>query len=75
MKHLGLKALMSWPVLQLPECSKQILLFCVIAQCLINFALALAEMKRQGLEAPSHAMILVNLFQLLYVADGLWNEV
>ncbi|KAI4802047.1 hypothetical protein KUCAC02_019906 [Chaenocephalus aceratus] len=46
----------------------------LIGWCLINFALALAEMKRQGLEAPSHAMILVNLFQLLYVADGLWNE-
>ncbi|XP_034057406.1 delta(14)-sterol reductase LBR isoform X2 [Gymnodraco acuticeps] len=46
----------------------------LIGWCLINFALALTEMKRQGLEAPSHAMILVNLFQLLYVADGLWNE-
>ncbi|KAK1889103.1 Delta(14)-sterol reductase LBR [Dissostichus eleginoides] len=46
----------------------------LIGWCLINFALALAEMKQQGLEAPSHAMILVNLFQLLYVADGLWNE-
>ena len=69
---------MSWQVLQLSECSKKIpivLDLCVIVQCLINFALALAEMKRQGLEAPSHAMILVNLFQLLYVADGLWNEV
>lgn len=37
--------------------------------------MALAEMKRQGLDAPSHAMILVNVFQLLYVVDGLWNEV
>ena len=36
--------------------------------------MALAEMKLQGLDAPSHAMILVNLFQLLYVVDGLWNE-
>lgn len=44
-------------------------------QCLINFAMALAEMKRQGLDAPSHSMILVNIFQLLYVVDGLWNEV
>lgn len=44
-------------------------------QCLINFAMALAEMKRQGLDAPSHSMILVNVFQLLYVVDGLWNEV
>lgn len=37
--------------------------------------MALAEMKRHGLDAPSHAMILVNVFQLLYVVDGLWNEV
>ncbi|XP_056157809.1 delta(14)-sterol reductase LBR [Lampris incognitus] len=46
----------------------------LIGWCVINFAMALAEMKQQGLEAPSHAMILVNLFQLLYVVDGLWNE-
>lgn len=46
----------------------------LIGWCLINFAMALAEMKRQGLDAPSHSMILVNLFQLLYVVDGLWNE-
>lgn len=51
-----------------------ILDLCVV-QCLINFAMALAEMKQQGLDAPSYAMILVNLFQLLYVVDGLWNEV
>lgn len=37
--------------------------------------MALAEMKIQGLDAPSYSMILVNLFQLLYVVDGLWNEV
>lgn len=37
--------------------------------------MALAEMKRQGLDAPSYSMILVNVFQLLYVVDGLWNEV
>lgn len=37
--------------------------------------MALAEMKQQGLDAPSNSMILVNLFQLLYVVDGLWNEV
>lgn len=48
---------------------------CLIVQCLINFAMALAEMKQQGLDAPSYSMILVNLFQLLYVVDGLWNEV
>ncbi|XP_039638812.1 delta(14)-sterol reductase LBR [Perca fluviatilis] len=46
----------------------------LIGWCLINFALALAEMKQQALDAPSYSMILVNLFQLLYVADGLWNE-
>lgn len=46
----------------------------LIGWCFINFALALAEMKQQGLDAPSYAMILVNVFQLLYVADGLWNE-
>ncbi|XP_058470014.1 delta(14)-sterol reductase LBR isoform X2 [Solea solea] len=46
----------------------------LIGWCLINFAMALAEMKRHGLDAPSYSMILVNLFQLLYVADGLWNE-
>lgn len=46
----------------------------LIGWCFINFALALAEMKQQGLDAPSHAMILVNIFQLLYVGDGLWNE-
>lgn len=37
--------------------------------------MALAEMKQQDLDAPSYSMILVNLFQLLYVVDGLWNEV
>lgn len=37
--------------------------------------MALAEMKQQGLDAPSYSMILVNVFQLLYVVDGLWNEV
>lgn len=37
--------------------------------------MALAEMKQQQLDAPSASMILVNLFQLLYVVDGLWNEV
>lgn len=46
-----------------------------IVQCLINFAMALAEMKQQKLDAPSSSMILVNVFQLLYVVDGLWNEV
>lgn len=31
------------------------------------------EVELQG--SPSLAMILVNSFQLLYVADALWNEV
>lgn len=44
-------------------------------QVLINFSMALAEMERQQLDAPSASMLLVNLFQLLYVLDGLWNEV
>ncbi|XP_049446204.1 delta(14)-sterol reductase LBR isoform X2 [Epinephelus fuscoguttatus] len=46
----------------------------LIGWCLINFAMAMAEMKKQNLDAPSYSMILVNLFQLLYVVDGLWNE-
>ncbi|XP_034999346.1 delta(14)-sterol reductase LBR isoform X3 [Hippoglossus stenolepis] len=46
----------------------------LIGWCLINFALALAEMKVHRLDAPSYSMILVNVFQLLYVVDGLWNE-
>lgn len=37
--------------------------------------MALAEMKLQNLNSPSYGMILVNVFQLLYVVDGLWNEV
>ncbi|MED6260706.1 hypothetical protein ATANTOWER_026801 [Ataeniobius toweri] len=46
----------------------------LIGWCLINFAMALAEMKQQNLDAPSCSMILVNIFQLIYVVDGLWNE-
>ncbi|KAJ0039440.1 hypothetical protein NL108_014813, partial [Boleophthalmus pectinirostris] len=46
----------------------------LIGWCVINLGMALAEMKVQKLETPSPAMILVNVFQLLYVADGLWNE-
>ncbi|XP_033846295.1 delta(14)-sterol reductase LBR [Periophthalmus magnuspinnatus] len=46
----------------------------LIGWCVINLGMALAEMKEQGLETPSPAMILVNVFQLLYVVDGLWNE-
>lgn len=47
----------------------------LVLQCLINFALAMAEMKLQQRDVPSASMLLVNLFQLLYVLDGLWNEV
>ncbi|PWA27372.1 hypothetical protein CCH79_00000299 [Gambusia affinis] len=46
----------------------------LIGWCLINVAMALAEMKQQKLDAPSCSMILVNVFQLVYVVDGLWNE-
>uniref|UniRef100_H3BYW6 Transmembrane 7 superfamily member 2 n=1 Tax=Tetraodon nigroviridis TaxID=99883 RepID=H3BYW6_TETNG len=46
----------------------------LIGWVLINFSMALAEMERQQLDAPSASMLLVNLFQLLYVLDGLWNE-
>ncbi|KAI1897581.1 hypothetical protein AGOR_G00084740 [Albula goreensis] len=46
----------------------------LIGWVVINFALLLTEMKLHKLDSPSPAMILVNLFQLLYVADGLWNE-
>lgn len=41
---------------------------------LINFAMLLAEMKVQNLENPSPAMLLVNIFQLLWVVDGFWHE-
>lgn len=71
-----------WPgVLQLQShllratASPADLLPLLVLQCLINFAMALAEMKQQQLDAPSASMLLVNLFQLLYVLDGLWNEV
>ncbi|XP_016149245.1 lamin-B receptor-like isoform X2 [Sinocyclocheilus grahami] len=41
---------------------------------LINFAMLQAEMKHQDLENPSPAMLLVNIFQLLWVVDGFWHE-
>uniref|UniRef100_A0A673G6B5 Delta(14)-sterol reductase LBR n=1 Tax=Sinocyclocheilus rhinocerous TaxID=307959 RepID=A0A673G6B5_9TELE len=41
---------------------------------LINFAMLRAEMKHQNLENPSPAMLLVNIFQLLWVVDGFWHE-
>ncbi|XP_036437191.1 delta(14)-sterol reductase LBR [Colossoma macropomum] len=46
----------------------------LIGWLVINFAMLLAEMKRQNLDTPSPAMLLVNGFQLLWVADGLWHE-
>lgn len=47
----------------------------VLTQVVINLAMLLAEMKIHNLSVPSLSMILVNSFQLLYVADALWNEV
>lgn len=49
--------------------------YCLFPQVLINFAMLLAEMKHQNLEIPSPAMLLVNIFQLLWVVDGFWHEV
>lgn len=45
----------------------------LIGWVLINLALLLQEAELRG--SPSLAMWLVNGFQLLYVADALWNEV
>lgn len=39
----------------------------------INLGMLMKEVDLRG--SPSVAMILVNSFQLLYVADALWNEV
>uniref|UniRef100_A0A5F9CSE5 Delta(14)-sterol reductase TM7SF2 n=1 Tax=Oryctolagus cuniculus TaxID=9986 RepID=A0A5F9CSE5_RABIT len=44
----------------------------LIGWVLINLALLLQEAELRG--SPSLAMWLVNGFQLLYVADALWNE-
>lgn len=46
----------------------------LIGWLMVNFCLALAEMKLQGLDSPSPAMILVNAFQMLYIVDAFWNE-
>uniref|UniRef100_A0A8C9WJ49 Delta(14)-sterol reductase LBR n=1 Tax=Scleropages formosus TaxID=113540 RepID=A0A8C9WJ49_SCLFO len=46
----------------------------LIGWVVINMSMLVAEMKIQKLDAPSPAMMLVNGFQLLYVADALWNE-
>ncbi|XP_057677937.1 delta(14)-sterol reductase TM7SF2 isoform X2 [Corythoichthys intestinalis] len=44
----------------------------LIGWVVINFGMMMQEVELRG--APSLAMILVNSFQLLYVADALWNE-
>ncbi|KAF7690058.1 delta(14)-sterol reductase LBR [Silurus meridionalis] len=46
----------------------------LIGWLVINFAMLHTEMKLQNLDTPSSAMLLVNIFQLLWVADGLWHE-
>lgn len=43
------------------------------SQVVVNLGMLMKETELRG--APSLAMILVNSFQLLYVADALWNEV
>lgn len=42
-------------------------------QEVINLGMLMEEVELRG--SPSLAMVLVNCFQLLYVADALWNEV
>lgn len=44
-----------------------------LPQVVINLGMLMKEVELRG--SPSLAMILVNSFQLLYVADALWNEV
>lgn len=51
------------------QCSPHLFL----SQVLINLGMLMKEVELRG--SPSLAMILVNCFQLLYVADALWNEV
>ncbi|KAJ6666839.1 hypothetical protein lerEdw1_018841 [Lerista edwardsae] len=46
----------------------------LIGWVVVNLVMLLTEMKMQHWTTPSLAMILVNSFQLLYVADGLWFE-
>lgn len=47
--------------------------FSCCSQVVINLGMLMKEVELRG--SPSLAMILVNSFQLLYVADALWNEV
>lgn len=51
------------------------LFVCFVFKLVFNFAMLHAEMKLQKLSTPSSAMLLVNGFQLLWVADGFWHEV
>ncbi|KAF3706636.1 Delta(14)-sterol reductase [Channa argus] len=44
----------------------------LIGWVVINFGMLMKEVELRG--SPSLAMILVNSFQLVYVADALWNE-
>uniref|UniRef100_A0A671TQD4 Delta(14)-sterol reductase TM7SF2 n=1 Tax=Sparus aurata TaxID=8175 RepID=A0A671TQD4_SPAAU len=44
----------------------------LIGWVVINLGMLMKEVELRG--SPSLAMILVNCFQLLYVADALWNE-
>ncbi|KAM4545169.1 delta(14)-sterol reductase TM7SF2 isoform 3-T3 [Odontesthes bonariensis] len=44
----------------------------LIGWVVINLGMLMMEVELRG--SPSLAMILVNSFQLLYVADALWNE-
>uniref|UniRef100_A0A3Q4HH35 Delta(14)-sterol reductase TM7SF2 n=1 Tax=Neolamprologus brichardi TaxID=32507 RepID=A0A3Q4HH35_NEOBR len=44
----------------------------LIGWVVINLGMLMKEVELRG--SPSLAMILVNSFQLLYVADALWNE-
>ncbi|XP_077403124.1 delta(14)-sterol reductase TM7SF2 [Vanacampus margaritifer] len=44
----------------------------LIGWVVVNFGMLMQEVELRG--SPSLAMILVNSFQLLYVADALWNE-
>lgn len=45
----------------------------ISSQVVVNLGMMMKEVELRG--SPSLAMILVNSFQLLYVADALWNEV
>ncbi|XP_061105061.1 delta(14)-sterol reductase TM7SF2 [Conger conger] len=44
----------------------------LIGWVVINLAMLMKEVELRG--SPSFAMVLVNVFQLIYVTDALWNE-